>query len=134
MYRQLVAYSNHKGVVCACICVTVLRSRIVLRSRSARVVLIILIVLVLIERSKHVVFLHQSHKAVVHIEVKGEVMPLITHAKNKACIEATQMLIRGTVVFVAGHESVIVVGALRHTWCHLTVPQLTPKTHIERWA
>ena len=58
-------------------------------------------------------------------------MPLITNTEHNANVETAQILEGRTVVLRAGDESVVVVGSLRHTRCHLTVPKLTKQAHID---
>jgi len=132
MDRQLVADAEHDGLVDAgvgvtilCAVVAVLRSCVACTCRRRGG---------LVEGCEHVVTVHDGHEAVVEVEVESEVVPLVADTDDEAYIEAAEVLEGGTVVLSASDVGVVVVGALRHTGCDLTVPDAPEETDIESGA
>ena len=95
-------------------------------------VLVAVAALVIVDYTvQHVVNLHQSDESVIHIDVKGKVMPLIASNKNNTYIETAHILERTAVFLAAGYKSIIIVSSLRHTRGHLAVPETAENAHID---
>lgn len=115
--RDLIAYANHKGLIGTGICVAV--------SLLGFGHVFFGFALNKVEGSKNVGAFHERDKAVIKIDVDGNIVPLVADSEDDACIKTTDVLEGGAVGFGAGNVSVIVERYLRHSHGHLAIPAAT---------
>ena len=121
---ELVTDADHESLVGSCVGVAVGRGVVLLRLSG-------IVGLYLVEGSQNVVFLHQGYESVIHIDVEGEVAPLVANAEDETHINAAHVFEGVAVVFGAGNIGVVVVRRLWHRGGYLAVPQASEESEVE---
>lgn len=83
------------------------------------------------ETGENLIFVHDRNETMLPHEVESEVVEMIAYAKDKTSIEATHVLERTTIEFVASDVGIVVDCGLGESWGDPTIPALAEHTYGE---